>query len=174
VYSRVYIICGPCYVHCRHSLSVFGKFKGFDILSSYAWPIHYHIVFPVKHRKSLLDDEVVQTIRETSAGIEERYEIEMETIGVDRDHIHILCGAHPKLSPGRIVQIFKALLPGRYLHENPQSKSTTGVVSSGQTVTMWPLPEKELTGEQSKNMFRNKDYQSKISNSYRFLFFNTL
>jgi putative transposase len=31
--------------------------------------IHYHIVFPVKYRKSLLDEEVVQIIRETTAGI---------------------------------------------------------------------------------------------------------
>ena len=45
-----------------------------------AWQIHYHIVFPFKYRKSLLDEEVVQIIRETVTGIEERYEIEMETM----------------------------------------------------------------------------------------------
>jgi hypothetical protein len=39
-----------------------------------AWQIHYHIVFPVKYRRSLLDEEVVKVIRETAAGIEERYE----------------------------------------------------------------------------------------------------
>jgi putative transposase len=44
-----------------------------------AWQIHYHIVFPVKYRKALLDEEVVQIIRETATGIEKRYEIEMET-----------------------------------------------------------------------------------------------
>ena len=67
-----------------------------------AWQIHYHIVFPVKYRKALLDSEVTEIIRETAIGIEERYEIEIEALGMDR-HIHVLCGAHFKLSPGRIV-----------------------------------------------------------------------
>ncbi|MBI5747048.1 MAG: IS200/IS605 family transposase [Nitrospirae bacterium] len=71
-----------------------------------AWQIHYHIVFPVKYRKALLDREVVEIIRETAIGIQKRYEIEIEAMGTDYDHIHILCGAHPKISAGRIVQIF--------------------------------------------------------------------
>ncbi len=30
-----------------------------------AWPIHYHIVFPVKYRKALLEgEEVVEIIKE--------------------------------------------------------------------------------------------------------------
>ncbi len=63
-------------------------------------------MFPVKYRKSLLDSEVTEIIKETSEGIAERYSIEMEAIGCDSDHIHLLCGAHPKIAPGRIVQIF--------------------------------------------------------------------
>jgi putative transposase len=87
-----------------------------------AWQIHYHIVFPVKYRKSLLDEEVVQIIRETAAGIEERYEIEVETMGMDRNHIHLLCGAHPKLSPGRIVQIFKSITAREIFARKPSVK----------------------------------------------------
>jgi putative transposase len=139
-----------------------------------AWQIHYHIVFPVKYRKSLLDEEVVQIIRETVTGIEERYEIEMETMGMDRDHIHLLCGAHPKLSPGRIVQIFKSITAREIFARKPSVKKHLWVGNSGQMVTMWQLSEKGLIGEQSKNMFRNKDCPSKTSNSYRFLVFNTL
>ena len=74
-----------------------------------AWQIHYHIVFPVKYRKALLDPEVVEIIVETAEGIAERYAIEMEAIRCDKDHIHLLCGAHPKIAPGRIVQIFKSI-----------------------------------------------------------------
>jgi putative transposase len=51
-----------------------------------AWQIHYHIALPVKYRKILLDEEVVRIIRETTVGIEERYEIEMEMMGMDRNH----------------------------------------------------------------------------------------
>jgi putative transposase len=87
-----------------------------------AWQIHYHIVFPVKYRKALLDDEVTKIIEETAQGISERYEIEMEAIGTDKDHIHLLCGAHPKIAPGRIVQIFKSITAREIFMRKPSVK----------------------------------------------------
>jgi putative transposase len=87
-----------------------------------AWQIHYHIVFPVKYRKALLDNEVVEIIRETARGIEERYEIEIEAMGMDKDHIHVLCGGHPKLSPGQIVRIFKSITAKEIFKRKPQIK----------------------------------------------------
>ncbi len=53
------------------------------------WQIHYHIVFPVKYRQELLDEAVVRIIMMTAKAIEDRYEIEFEQIGCDKDHIHI-------------------------------------------------------------------------------------
>jgi len=87
-----------------------------------AWQIHYHIVFPVKYRKALLDDDVTKIIEETAQGISERYEIEMEAIGTDKDHIHLLCGAHPKIAPGRIVQIFKSITAREIFMRKPSVK----------------------------------------------------
>jgi putative transposase len=87
-----------------------------------AWQIHYHIVFPVKYRKALLDSEVTNIIQETAIGIAERYSIEMEAIGCDKDHIHVLCGAHPKVAPGRIVQIFKSITAREIFRRKPSVK----------------------------------------------------
>ena len=87
-----------------------------------AWQIHYHIVFPVKYRKALLDSEVTEIIKETSEGIAERYSIEMEAIGCDSAHIHLLCGAHPKIAPGRIVQIFKSVTAREVFRRRPSVK----------------------------------------------------
>ena len=55
-----------------------------------AWQIHYHIVFPVKYRRGLLDEAVVKIIMMTAKEIEDRYDIEFEQIGCDKDHVHIL------------------------------------------------------------------------------------
>ena len=71
------------------------------------WQIHYHLVFPVKYRKALLDKMVIKLIEETAYGIQERYAIEMEALGMDKNHIHLLSSAHPKISPGKIVRILK-------------------------------------------------------------------
>jgi putative transposase len=84
-----------------------------------AWQIHYHIVFPVKYRKALIDEQVNQIIQETAIEIQERYAIEMEAIGCDKDHIHLLCGAHPKIAPGRIVQIFKSITAREIFRRKP-------------------------------------------------------
>ena len=87
-----------------------------------AWQIHYHIVFPVKYRKALLDEEVVGIIRDTAVEIQERYEIYIESMGFDRDHIHLLCGGHPKIAPGQIVRIFKSITAREIFRRKPSVK----------------------------------------------------
>ena len=86
------------------------------------WQIHYHIVFPVKYRKVLLDNTVVKVIEETAIGIQERYEIEMEALGMDSNHIHVLCSAHPKFAPGEIVRIFKSITAREVFRRYPKIK----------------------------------------------------
>ena len=74
-----------------------------------AYQIHYHIVFPVKYRKALLTVEIVKSLKEIADGITERYGIEIERLGSDEDHVHLLCGAHPKYAPGQLVRLFKSI-----------------------------------------------------------------
>ena len=79
-------------------------------------------MFPVKYRKALLDAEVTAIIHETAAAIADRFPIEMEAIGTDKNHIHLLCSAHPKMAPGRIVQIFKSLTAREIFRRKPAVK----------------------------------------------------
>ena len=76
----------------------------------------------MKDRKSLLDAEVTTIIQETAAEIAERFPIEMEAIGTDQNHLHLLCSAHPKMAPGRIVQIFKSLTAREIVRRKPAVK----------------------------------------------------
>jgi len=87
-----------------------------------AWQIHYHIVFPVKYHKALLDEAVTAIIQETAAEIAERFPIEREAIGTDKNHIHLLCSAHPKVAPGRIVQMFKSITARELFRRRPAVK----------------------------------------------------
>ena len=87
-----------------------------------AWPIHDHIVFPVKDRKALLEEAVTTISEETAAEIEERFPIEMEAMGTDQNHIHLRCSAHPKVAPGRIVQMFKRITAREILCRKPAVK----------------------------------------------------
>ena len=56
---------------------------------------HYHIVFPVKYRKALLQNSIPLAIVKIAGEIGERYDIDFEKIGTDNDHIHILCSFPP-------------------------------------------------------------------------------
>ncbi len=76
----------------------------------------------MKYRKALLDEEVTEIIRETAVAIQERYEIGIEALGMDRDHIHLLCGGHPKIAIGRIVQIFKSITAREIFRRKPSVK----------------------------------------------------
>ena len=86
------------------------------------WQIHYHIVFPVKYRKALLSERIKEIIVDVGKGIQERYDIEIERIGVDKDHIHLLCGAHPKIAPGAVVRVFKSITAREIFRREPEVK----------------------------------------------------
>ena len=70
---------------------------------------HYHIVFPVKYRKALLQDDIPLAIVSIAREIALRYDIEFEKIGTDQDHIHILASFPPKHSGSDVVRMFKSI-----------------------------------------------------------------
>ena len=70
---------------------------------------HYHLVLPIKYRRILLSEPIVQKIKEIVIEIEERFEVMFEKIGTDHDHIHLLLSFHPKYSGGEVVRIFKSI-----------------------------------------------------------------
>jgi len=52
---------------------------------------------------------VIKIMEKTAYGIQERYAIEMEALGMDKNLIHLLSSGHPKISLGEIVNIFKSI-----------------------------------------------------------------
>ena len=64
----------------------------------------------------------MEMIRETAFGIQKSCEREMERKAMDNDHIHLLCGAHPKMARERIVQIFKGVAAREIFKRKPTVK----------------------------------------------------
>jgi putative transposase len=86
------------------------------------YKIRYHMVTAVKHRKILLNQEVETCIKETLKGISERYEIIIDEVGFDQDHIHIFCGAEPKIAPLRVISIIKSITARKIFEKFPKLK----------------------------------------------------
>lgn len=81
---------------------------------------YYHIQLTVKYRKGLLDKRVKDIILEAIVGFKERYAIEIQQIGFDKDHVHILCRFLPKYSGGQVVRMIKSITGQRIFREVPE------------------------------------------------------
>lgn len=85
---------------------------------------HYHVVFPVKYRRALLEEPIRVAILEIAKEIENRYEINFENIGADGDHIHILCSFHSKYSGSQMVTMFKSITARELFKRFPELRKS--------------------------------------------------
>jgi putative transposase len=76
---------------------------------------NYHIQLTIKHRRSVLEQPVIDTILEILKGFKERFAINIHNIGFDENHIHILCQFLPKYSGGQVIRLIKTLTAKRCL-----------------------------------------------------------
>ena len=81
---------------------------------------HYHLVFTVKYRKALLRGEIERSLYDISKEIEERYELEIEKIGADINHVHLLCSFHPKYGIGQTVNLYKNVTAKQLFKRHPE------------------------------------------------------
>ena len=86
------------------------------------YKIRYHLVTAVKYRKALLNSKIEECITETLKGISERYEIIIDEVGFDQNHIHILCGAPPRMAPLRVISIIKSITARKIFEKFPSLK----------------------------------------------------
>ena len=92
--------------------------KGFHCV----YDTHYHVVFPVKYRKALLSQEIAAAVKALAHEVSLRYELTLEQIGTDGDHIHVLVSFHPKYSIGQFVRIFKSNVARELFRQFPTLK----------------------------------------------------
>lgn len=83
---------------------------------------HYHIVFPVKYRKALLENRIPLAIAKIASEIALRYDITFEKIGYDQDHIHLLASFAPKYSGSDVVRMFKSITARQLFKQFPMLK----------------------------------------------------
>lgn len=82
----------------------------------------YHLVFPAKYRRAVLDVGVDRAITEICVEIEKRYEIKFLEIGTDEDHIHFLVQSVPTYSITKLVTMIKSLTAREVFKKCPHAK----------------------------------------------------
>ena len=82
----------------------------------------YHLVCPIKYRRSVLTEDVSKTLQEICISISSRYEIHFVEIGYDEDHVHFLIQSVPMISPKKIVNTVKSLTAREIFRLHPEVK----------------------------------------------------
>jgi putative transposase len=82
------------YIHKSHNVTV----------------LLYHLVFPAKYRRAVIDEQVDEVLKEICLDIELRYQIKFLEIGTEKDHVHFLIQSVPTYSVTKIVTMIKSLI----------------------------------------------------------------
>ena len=82
----------------------------------------YHLVCPIKYRRSVLSAEVERSLIEVCKNIESRFEIHFVEIGADENHVHFLIQSVPMLSAKSIVQTVKSITAKELFRLHPEVK----------------------------------------------------
>ncbi|MFH1677691.1 MAG: IS200/IS605 family transposase [Patescibacteria group bacterium] len=83
---------------------------------------HYHIQLTIKYRKSLFIEKTENIIMETMKGYKERYAIEINHVGFDKNHVHLLLRFLPKFSGGQVIRLIKSISSKVIFREFPKIK----------------------------------------------------
>ena len=82
----------------------------------------YHLVCPIKYRRSVLSEDVAKSLVEVCKNIESRFEIHFLEIGADDNHVHFLIQSIPMMCPKSIVQVVKSITARELFRLHPEVK----------------------------------------------------
>ena len=83
----------------------------------------YHIVCPLKYRRSVITEEIGEGLKEICIQISERYEINFIEIGYESDHVHFLVQSVPKMNVSEITRTIKSITAKQLFQRYPEIKA---------------------------------------------------
>ncbi|WP_106768712.1 IS200/IS605 family transposase [Paenibacillus faecalis] len=70
--------------------------------------MYYHLVFVVKYRRKVFDDEMSDYAKDMFIKLGKKYNISLVEWNHDFDHIHILFKAHPNTELSKFINAYKS------------------------------------------------------------------
>ena len=133
----------------------------------------YHLVFPLKYRKSVIDDEIGEGLKQICLEISERYEVHFIEIGYESNHVHFLVQSVPNYSVSKMVRMLKSITAKQLFKRFPEIKLrlwggkfwTSGFYVN----TVGQYSNEEVIREYVKNQGMGKEYK-KVHSSQLTLF----
>ena len=70
--------------------------------------LYYHLVFVVKYRRNVINDDISCRLKEIFEYIQPKYNMTMIEWNHDFDHIHVLFKAHPNTELSKFINAYKS------------------------------------------------------------------
>lgn len=128
----------------------------------------YHLVFPLKYRKSVITKEIGEGLKEICLEISKRYELHFIEIGYESDHVHFLVQSVPTYSVSKMVRMLKSITAKQLFQKFPEIKAklwggkfwTSGFYVN----TVGQYSNEEVIRKYVKNQGMEKEYKKVHSN----------
>jgi len=131
----------------------------------------YHLVFPLKYRKSVIDEEIGEGLKQICIEISERYEVHFIEIGYESNHVHFLVQSVPSYSVSKMISMLKSITAKQLFMMYPEIKAklwggkfwTSGFYVN----TVGQYSNEEVIRAYVKNQGTEKDYKKIHSNQLK-------
>lgn len=70
--------------------------------------LYYHLVLVTKYRRKVLDDEITGYLKERFITLGKKYNIHLEEMHHDKDHLHILFRGEPNSEISKFINGYKS------------------------------------------------------------------
>ncbi|MBI9010530.1 MAG: IS200/IS605 family transposase [Tenericutes bacterium] len=70
--------------------------------------MHYHLILVTKYRKKVLNNEILFYLQKQFEIVGEKYNLHLEEMNHDSDHVHILFRAEPRSELSKFINAYKS------------------------------------------------------------------
>jgi putative transposase len=89
--------------------------------------LNYHFVWIPKYRRRILKGAVAEKLQQLIEGAAKRNGVEILSLSIQPDHIHLFISAPPRLSPAQLVNLFKGYTAKKLLELFPELRTKHGL-----------------------------------------------
>ena len=82
----------------------------------------YHLVWAPKYRKWILRGDIKERVKSVFEEIASNHEFAIDTLEMDKDHVHIFLSFPPRYSIARVVGMLKSISAKVIFKEHPEVK----------------------------------------------------
>ena len=82
--------------------------------------LYYHLIFVVKYRRKVINDDISNRLKEIFEYIQPNYNISLQEWNHDKDHVHILFKAQPNTEISKFINAYKSASSRLIKKEFPQ------------------------------------------------------